>query len=105
MLKPAERILSDDARQCLNERLSERLSCACTHPPQDGFQFGESLLNGGEIGRVGRQKQEMAPSAFDDLFDPRSQVNREIVQDHDLPRTQAGSKDLLDVGLKGGSVR
>lgn len=32
-------------------------------------------------------------------------MNGEIVQDHDLPWAQAGSQDLLDIRLKGGSVR
>ena len=32
-------------------------------------------------------------------------MNREVVQNHDLSRTQAGSQDLFDVGFEGDSIR
>lgn len=105
MPKPAERIGSSNAGQRLDDRVLECLARARTNAPQDGFQLGKGALNGREIGRVGWQKQKLAASSFDGLPYPRSQVDREIVQDHDLPRAQAGSQNLLNVGLEGNPIR
>lgn len=104
MPKPAERILRSNTGQRLDDRVLECLARARTDASQGGFQLGKGTLNRGKIGRVRWQKQELAASGFDGLLHPRSQMNREIVQDHDLPRVQAGSQDLLDVRLKGGSI-
>ncbi len=104
MGKPTKSILGGDERQSLGNGLLEIFACACAYPSQRGFQFGESFLNRREIGRVSRQKQETTATGFDGLFDPTSQVNREIIQDHDLSWTQAGGEDLLHVNLKSGSI-
>src|SRR5216683_347110 len=104
MGKPSESILSRDERQSLGNSLLEIFACACSDPSQKDFQFGEGFLNRREIGRVSRQKQETTAFGFDGLFDPASQVNTQIIQDHELSGMQAGGKDLLDVGLKSGAI-
>jgi len=104
MSKPTESILGRDESQSLGNRLLEVFACTGTNPSQKGFQFGESLLNRRKIRRIGGQKHETTPFGFDGLFDPASQMNTEIIQDHDLSGTQAGSKDLLDVDLKDSAI-
>jgi len=104
MGKPTESVLGGDERQSLGNGLLEIFACACSDPSQKGFQFGEGFLNRREIGRVSRQKQETTAFGFDGLFYPASQVNTQIIQDHDLSGVQAGGKDLLDVDLKGGGI-
>src|SRR6266487_1771496 len=104
MGKPTESILNGDEIQSGCNSLLEVFPRASTYSPQKGFEFGESLFNRREIRRISRQKQEATPFGFDGLLHPASQVNREIIQDHDLSWLEAGSQDLLHVDLKSGSV-
>ena len=67
MAKPPERILSRDAGQRLDDRILKCFACASADSPQEGLQFGKGSLNWREIGRVPRQKQELAASRFDSL--------------------------------------
>src|SRR5579883_786688 len=96
MPKPAKRIGRGNGGQSLNDRVLQCLARSGADASQDSLQFGKRSLNRGEIGRVRRQKQELAGSSFDGLFDPRPQMDREIVQDHNLPFAQAGSQDMLN---------
>ena len=104
MSKPAESVLGRDEVQSKGNSLLKRFARANSLSAQHGFQFGERFLNRREIRRIGGQKQQATATSFNGRFDPRSQVDREIVQDHDLSRAQAGGKDLLDVDLKRGAI-
>lgn len=104
MGKPTESILSGDQIQRGCNGLLEIFPCASTYPPQKGFQFGERFFNRREIRRVSWQKQQATPFGFDRLLHPTSQVNREIIQDHDLPWLEAWGEHLLDVDLKSGAI-
>src|SRR5581483_625071 len=104
MSKPAESILGSDESQSLGNGLLQVFARASAQPTQGGLQLGESLLNGREVRRVSRQKQEATAASFNGLLDARSQVNREIIQDHNLSRFEAGSQDLFHVKVKGGSI-
>ncbi len=104
MGKPTESILGGDERQSCRNRLLEIFACTSTYPSQKGLQFGEGFLDRRKIRRIGWQKQEKAPLRFDGLSDARSQVDREIIQNHGLSGVQAGSQDLLDVDLKGRAI-
>ena len=68
-----------------------------------------SLENASSIGeRSGEyegRNRSWQPPFFDGLFDLGPLMDRQIVQDHDLSWTQAGSQDLLDIRLKGRSIR
>lgn len=100
MKKPAESILRRDEGQSGRNRLLQRFARAGTDPSQTGFQFGECLFNGREIGRIGRQEEEAAASGFNGGSHPRPLVNREIIQNHQLTRLQAGGQKLLHIDLK-----
>gem|GEM_PF-2179057 len=104
MSKPAESILWGDEVQSLGNRLLQSFTRACPHPSQACFQLRERLFNGREIGRISGQKQEATASGFNGLPHTWPQVNREIIQDHDLPWAQAGCKDLLHVNRKSGAI-
>src|SRR5689334_10069438 len=104
MSKPTESISGGDEIQSGGNGLLERFPCASTCPSQQRLQFGERLFNGRKIRRVRRQKQEATAASFNGLLDTRSQVNREIIQDHDLPWTQALGKELLHVDRKSGAI-
>src|SRR5258708_27245429 len=104
MGKPAESVLGSNEKQRLGNRLLESFSRTSALSTQKRLHFGESLLNRREIGRIRRQEQEVTPSSFDSLFHARSLMNAQIIQDHDLSGTQAGSKQLLYINLKSGSI-
>jgi hypothetical protein len=104
MSKPTESIGGGAEIQSCCNSLLESFPAASTCPSQQRLQFGERLFNGRQIRRVSRQKQETTAASFNGLLDTRSQVNREIIQDHDLPRTQTGGKDLLHVDRKSGAI-
>ena len=104
MRKPAESILGRDTSQRLCNRLLEVFARAGSDPSQKGFEFGEGLLNRREVWRIRRQKHEPTAFGFDGLFHSASQVNTQIIQDHELSRTQAGSEHLLNVDFKGGGI-
>src|SRR5690348_12450556 len=97
MSKPPERIRSGDEFQSRGNRLLERFPRAGTRSPQQGLEFGERLFDGREIRRVGRQKQQATAASFNGLLDPRSQVDRKVIQHHNLSWAQAGSQELLDI--------
>src|SRR6266496_1730476 len=104
MGKPSASILSRDESQSLGNGLLERFSRASSYAPQNGFQFGEGLLNGREIGRIRRQKQKTTSSGFNGLSHAGSLVNAQIIQNDDLPRLQTGGEHLLNVDLKGSGI-
>ena len=104
MGKPPESILNGDQIQSGCNGLLELFPRTSSYPPQKGFQFGERLFNRREIRRVSRQKQEATPFGFDGLLHAASQVNREMIQDHDLPWLEAWGEHLLDVDLKSGAI-
>src|SRR5205807_7031675 len=82
----------------------ERFPAASTCPPQQRLQLGKRLFDGRKVRRVGRQEQETTAASFNSLLDTRTQMNREIIQDHDLSRTQAGGKELFYVDRKSGAI-
>src|SRR5579859_237222 len=104
MSKPAESIRRGDEIQSGGNGLLQSLPTASPCPSQHGLQFGERFFDRRQIRRVGRQKQEATATSFNGLLDPRREVDREIIQDHDLSGAQAGGQDLLHVDLKSGAI-
>src|ERR1700751_1594806 len=104
MSKPAERIGGRDEVQRSCNRLLKGFPVASTCLAQQGLQLGKRLFDGRQVRRVGRQKQQATATRFKGLLDTRSQMNREIIQDHDLPGAQAGGKELLHVELKSTAI-
>jgi len=104
MSKPTARISGSNAIQHRCNGLLECFSAASTCPPQQRLQLGERLFDGRKVRRVRRQEQETTAASINSLLDTSSQVNREVIQDHDLPRTQAGGKELFYVDGKSGAI-
>jgi hypothetical protein len=104
MSEPSESVLTGDEVQSSRNGFLQILTCASPGPPQNTFQFGERLFNRREIRRVGGQEQKTTSSCFNSLPHTRPQVNREIIQDHDLSSLETGSKDLLNVEFKSDAI-
>jgi hypothetical protein len=68
------------------------------------FQFGKRLLDGIEIGTVGRKKPQRGADRGDRGVDFGLAVHGQVIEDHDVARTQGRHEDLLDVGEKAAVV-
>ena len=67
---------------------------------QQGFEFGEPLLDRVEIGTVGRQVEEAGFGVFDRRSDALDLVARQIVEDNDVAWLKLGNEELLDPGAE-----
>ena len=62
MTKPAMSVLGSDGKKCLNKNFLQRLIGPGSGPSQERFEFGERLLNRGELGGAGDVPLSSAPS-------------------------------------------
>jgi hypothetical protein len=82
------RVLGEDFAAGVEDRLVAsrfRLS-------QEGFELGEDLLDGVEVGGVFRQEDEAGSDIPDRLAHRLSLVGAEIVEDHDVARFSVGTR-------------
>lgn len=61
------------------------------------LEFGKDLLDGIEVGAVGRQEEEVRPCGPDGATHGLSLVAAEIVEDDDVALGERGHEDLLDI--------
>jgi hypothetical protein len=67
---------------------------------EQGFEFGEELLDRIEVGRIGRQVEQLCASGFDGLAHAWHLVGAEIVHHDDVAWRERRHEDLLDIGHK-----
>ena len=65
---------------------------------QERFQFGERKLDRIEIGTVRWEEPQRRADVFDRGSDFRLLMDREVVEDDDIARSQRRHQDLFDVG-------
>jgi len=68
------------------------------------FELGKDLLDGIEIGTVGRQEEELGTGPADGLSNRLALVGAEVVHDDDVTRLQRGNENLLDIGCEASPV-
>ena len=68
------------------------------------LDLGEDLLDGVEIGRLGRQKRELCAGIEDRCSNRLGAVASQIIEDNDVAWPQRGDQELLDVGAENHSV-
>ena len=93
-----------EARQRGGDELTNLIKGPRPCGAQKGFQFGEGLFNGIEIGTVRRQESQCGADGFDGLAHGGLLVEGEIVEHDDGARTKRRHEDLLDVREEGGIV-
>jgi len=71
---------------------------------QQRLELCEGVLDGIEIGTVGRKVEKVCAGGFDQFAHSRPLVAGEIVHDHDVAHAQFRNENLLDVGLEGQTV-
>ena len=78
----------------------EAAYCPLTDLPEHGLELGESLLDGVEVGAVGREEAQGCASRFDQLAHRSTLVARQIVHDDDIAGPQFGDEHLTDIGFE-----
>jgi hypothetical protein len=71
---------------------------------QQGFELGEDLLDGIEVGRVFRQEHEARADVADRSSHHLSLVGAQIVEDHDIARLKRRDEELFDIGVEAFAV-
>ncbi len=86
------------------DKLDDLVEVARSRRPQKRFQFREGEFNRIEIRTVGRQEAEVRAHALDRRLHLRLLVHRQVVEHHDITRSQCRDQHLLDVGEERGIV-
>lgn len=68
------------------------------------LELGECQLDRIEIGRVGRQIEQLRASRLDEVTYPHDLVSRQVVHDDGIAFAQGGDQHLRDVNKKGLAV-
>ena len=92
--------LRREAFECVSDGLAEFVEGSLGGGSQEGFELGEDLLDGIEVGTVGREIEDSGSGLFDGLADALDFVGGEIVHDDDVPLRQRWGQLLADVGEK-----
>ena len=83
----------------------ELLGCPRFERAQDGLDLAPHLLDGAEVGGIGRQEHDPRAAPADDPCDARALVGGEVVGEDDVPAAQRGREHPPDVGLEDVAVR
>jgi hypothetical protein len=67
---------------------------------EQGFELGEDLLDGVEVGGVFRQEDDAGSDIPDRPPHRLSFLGAEIVEDHDVARLQRRHEELFDIGVE-----
>src|SRR5215218_8566927 len=105
MFEEALRIRSSDRMESFADDLHKRLLATSARFSQIALELGEGLLYGVEIGRIGRQVDELASLPLDQLPDPLSLVGTQVVHHHNLATIWRAAQNILQVGLENRPVR
>jgi hypothetical protein len=71
---------------------------------QQVLELGEDLLDRVEVGRVGREEDELCAGRTDRLADGGAFAAGVVVEDDDVARREGGSEELLDRGQEAHAV-
>src|SRR5918994_4673725 len=94
------RVFDLHRRQCSTHRLDRGLLGAGCSLSKDVLDLREGFFYGVEIRRVGRQLDELTPSALDELLYPPRAVCSESVHHHYLSRAQGRGEYPLHAGFE-----
>lgn len=84
--------------------LPQLIDGPCGGLSQVRFELGEGLLDRIEIGRVGRQVEQVGAGRLYGFTNTGDFVAGQVVHDDDIAGLEAGGKNLLGIGLEGGAV-
>lgn len=94
------RILGCDPGEGGADRLHEFGSGSGLGAAEHGFDFAPHLLDRVEVGRVGRQEENLGTGAVDEGKGSLAFMGTEVVHHDDVAWTQRGSQDFAYVGVE-----
>jgi len=71
---------------------------------QSGFEFGEELLDGIEVGRIGRQEEKIGAGTSDGCADGTGFVAAQIIDDDDIAGLKRRDQGLFDIGTESDAI-
>jgi hypothetical protein len=71
---------------------------------QQGFHFGEGLLDWIEVWRVGGQEEELGLGGADRCTNGAALMAAEVVHDDDVARREDGQENLLDISVEARAI-
>ncbi len=92
MVEVVAGVIGRDAIDGAADRGLQSLAHAAGRVREVGPDLGKRRLNGVEVGRVAGQEEDPAAGGMGELVQRRSLVDREVVQDHDLPGVRVGTR-------------
>lgn len=78
----------------------ERFDRSFSRGPQEAFDFRKHLIDGIEVGTVGRQKEELGLRRLDRFFHSRDTMFVEVVHHHQFAGFRCWRKVLFDIATK-----
>lgn len=99
-----ETFLRREESQRDRDELDDLVKASRPGGAQKRFQFGKRLLDRIEVGTIGRQKPQLRARAFDGDLDRGLFVHGQVIEHHDITRSERWHEYLLDVGEKGGRI-
>ena len=91
--------MAQDAGDGVPESVARTLACLS----EQRLEFGEGLLDGIEVGAVGRQINQFGSHALDRLPDPGHLVAGQVIHDDGIACAESRGEDLFDIGAEGGA--
>lgn len=84
--------------------IPKSIACAFCSLAKQGLELRERLLDGIEVGAVGRQKAQLGTRSLDRGTDLWPLVDAQIVHDDDIAEAERRGEELFDPGEEGGAV-
>jgi hypothetical protein len=100
MAEVGGKVVWSDGSQGVGERLFERGDGTGLDFAELLFELCPTLLDGIEIGRVGREITESGAGVLDQLPDAVHLVGSQIVEHYQMTRVQLRAKNVLQIGQK-----
>ncbi len=100
-MEPAVDVGGGDGPERLGDGGVEHLLAPRADAPEAAFELAEGLLDRRKIGRVGGEKDEVAADRFDIVPNRLPLVGAQGIENHDLPRDQAGAEEVADKDREG----
>jgi hypothetical protein len=102
--EPPTCILGCHGEQRLANGFLKRFTCSGSRSSQVALELGEGLFDGGEVGRIAWQEQELATFGLDSLTHPLPFMGAQVVHHDKLSRVQTRGEELFHVDFKSNSI-
>jgi hypothetical protein len=96
--------LGGEVCERLSDGFDEGVKRSCGGLAKCGFELGEGLFDGIEVGAIGREIAQRRAGPLDRFFDASDFVTGKIIHDDDIAMAQGRGEKVLDIGQETRSV-